>query len=50
MQVQALSAMVYGTHDPADFGLRGWGEPDDFTQAVMRTLFPPKQPYMHALF
>jgi hypothetical protein len=50
MQVQALSALVYGTHDPADFGLRGWGEPDDFTQAVMRTLFPPKQPYMHALF
>ncbi len=50
LQVQALSALVYGTHDPADFSLRGWGTPDSVTQDAMRTLFPSRQPYLHLAF
>ncbi|HEM46401.1 MAG TPA: hypothetical protein ENO23_05070, partial [Alphaproteobacteria bacterium] len=50
LSIQALSALVYGTHDPGDFRFRGWGNPDAETQAAMRAVFPAMMPYLHEYF
>jgi predicted acetyltransferase len=47
---QALTALMYGTHDPGDFPFRGWGNPSPAVQATMRTVFPPLTPYLHEYF
>jgi len=48
--IQALSALVYGTHDPGDFAFRGWGDPSSAVQDTMRTMFPRRLPYLHEFF
>lgn len=50
LAIQGLTGLVFGTHDPADFAVRGWGQLPAGTQAAMRTLFPPLLPYMHESF
>jgi predicted acetyltransferase len=50
LQIQGLSALLYGTHDPADFRFRGWGDPATPVQATMRAIFPPQTPYLHERF
>ena len=50
LSIQGLSALIYGAHDPADFWVRGWGNPSPEVQATMRTMFPPKLPYLHEVF
>jgi hypothetical protein len=50
LTIQALAALVYGTHDPEDFAIRGWGNPSPEVQAVMREMFPPMQPHLHEYF
>ena len=50
LTIQGLTALVYGTHDPADFVFRGWGDPDTDQQAAMRALFPMQQPYLYEDF
>jgi predicted acetyltransferase len=50
LSIQALTALVFGTHDPEDFAIRGWGNPSPAVQASMRVLFPPKTPYIHEYF
>lgn len=50
LTIQALAALVYGTHDPDDFAIRGWGNPSLEVQAVMRSMFPPRLPYLHEYF
>ncbi len=50
LTIQALAALVYGTHDPGDFPFRGWGDPTAEVQATMRKMFPPRAPYLHAYF
>lgn len=50
LSIQALSALVYGTHDPGDFTFRGWGSPAPETQAAMRAVFPPLVPHLHERF
>jgi predicted acetyltransferase len=50
LTIQAVTALVYGTHDPGDFAIRGWGDPPPKIQAAMRTMFPPKVPYIHEFF
>ena len=50
LSIRGLSALVYGGHDPADFAARGWGDPDSATQAMMRAMFPPALPFLHASF
>jgi predicted acetyltransferase len=50
LTIQALTALIYGTHDPGDFALRGWGDPPAGLQAAMRTMFPPRVPFMHEYF
>jgi predicted acetyltransferase len=50
LTIQALSALVYGAHEPADFPLRGWGNPSPALQTRMREIFPPKLPYIHEFF
>jgi predicted acetyltransferase len=50
LTIQGLSALVYGTHDPGDFVVRGWGDPSPETEAVMRQMFPPMRAYLHEVF
>jgi predicted acetyltransferase len=50
LTIQGLTALVYGAHGPADFTLRGWGDPSPAVQARMRTLFPAMLPYLHEVF
>jgi predicted acetyltransferase len=50
LSIHALAALIYGTHDPADFAFRGWGAPRPAIQATMRTMFPPMAPYLHEWF
>jgi len=50
LSIQALTALVFGTHDPGDFAVRGWGNPSPTVLASMRALFPSKTPYLHEEF
>ena len=50
LSIQALTALVYGTHDPDDFAIRGWGNPSPQVQATLRAMFPPMTPYLHESF
>lgn len=50
LTIQGLSALIYGTHDPADFAILGWGKPPAETQRIMRSVFPMQVPYLHELF
>jgi predicted acetyltransferase len=50
LTIQGLSALISGMHDPQDFPLRGWGNPEPELQAILRSLFPRLYPYMHELF
>jgi predicted acetyltransferase len=48
--IQALSALIYGTHNPADFVFREWGDPPPAVEATMRSMFPRQVPYLHEYF
>jgi predicted acetyltransferase len=48
--VQALAALIFGTHDPADFAMRGWGDPPENVQATMKVMFPPLLPHLNEQF
>jgi GNAT superfamily N-acetyltransferase len=50
LTIQGLSALVYGVNDPADFAIRGWGDPSPEVAAVMRAMFPPQLPYLHEYY
>ena len=50
LSIQALAALVYGTHDPGDFAIRGWGNPTPELQLAMRAVFPPMVPHLHEHF
>jgi predicted acetyltransferase len=48
--IQALSALVYGVANPADFQYLRWGNPSEVVQQKMITMFPRKLPFLHATF
>ncbi|MGD8456224.1 MAG: GNAT family N-acetyltransferase [Anaerolineales bacterium] len=50
INIQGLSALIYGTNDPACFAIRGWGRPKPEVQAIMRDMFPLKKPYLLEYF
>jgi hypothetical protein len=50
LSIQGVSALVYGAHDPADFYVRGWGDPSPKVQAAMREMFPPALAHLHEMF
>jgi predicted acetyltransferase len=50
LTIQALTALIYGTHDPGDFAFRGWGDPPAGVRATMRSMFPPRVPFLHEYF
>jgi predicted acetyltransferase len=50
LSIQALTGLVFGTHDPQDFSLRGWGNPSPGLQVVLRQMFSPKMPFLHEYF
>jgi hypothetical protein len=50
LSIQGLTALVYGTHDPEDFDVRGWGDPSPELQQTMRAMFPPLAPHLHESF
>lgn len=50
LDVRGLSALIYGTNDPASFSVRGWGTPSPSVQATMREMFPLKNAYLLEYF
>jgi hypothetical protein len=50
LTIQGLTALVFGTLDPQEFDLRGWGDPGEELQSIMRQMFPPRMPYLHEMF
>lgn len=50
LTIQALSALIYGVIDPADFAYRGWGAPSNQVQDKLRRLFPRLLPWLSAQF
>lgn len=50
LAIQGLSALLFGTHRPDSFELRGWGNPGSATQETMARMFPPQLPYLHEVF
>jgi predicted acetyltransferase len=50
LSIQALSALVYGVADPADFVFRAWGNPSEAAQATLRQMFPRRLPWLDAKF
>ena len=50
LTIQGLTALIAGAHDPQDFLLRGWGDPDPALQTILRTMFPRAYPFMHENF
>jgi predicted acetyltransferase len=48
--IQALSALIFGTNDPADFAYRGWGDAPAELTPVLRSMFPPALPHLHEYF
>lgn len=50
LTVQGLTALTAGTHDPQDFPLRSWGNPEPVLQSTMRKMFPRLSPFMHENF
>ncbi|MEM7657922.1 MAG: GNAT family N-acetyltransferase [Bacteroidota bacterium] len=50
LKAQAISALIYGTHDPAEFSFRGWGTLDASAIQDLRDLFPRQSPYLHEEF
>jgi len=50
LTIQAVTALVYGTLDPQDFELRGWGNPTSALQDTMRIMFPPLLAHLHEEF
>ena len=50
LSIQAISALIYGTHEPESFAIRGWGNPSPQIQATMQHMFPLLQPYLYENF
>ncbi|WP_460523676.1 GNAT family N-acetyltransferase [Flindersiella endophytica] len=50
LTANGLSALVYGTLDPVEVDLRGYGTVDESAAAALRVLFPPAVPYLRAEF
>jgi hypothetical protein len=50
LTANGLSALVYGTLDPVEVHLRGYGTVDATAAAALRVLFPPAVPYLRAEF
>ena len=50
LSIQALSALVYGTHDPGDFAFRGWATLSEASISILRRVFPPMLPHMYTRF
>lgn len=50
LSIHAVGVLIYGTHAPEMFSLRGWGQPPAEVQAAMRSMFPAKLPFIHEYF
>jgi predicted acetyltransferase len=50
LEIQGLTALIYGPHHPQDLFLRGWGDPGPEVQKEMRAMFPLEPPYLHEFF
>jgi len=50
LTIQGLTALIAGMHDPQDFPLRGWGDPDPALQSIQREMFPRMNPFLHENF
>lgn len=50
LTIQGLSSLVYGINDPADFAIRGWGDPPKDMLVLLGRMFPQELPYLHEYY
>lgn len=50
LSIQGLSALAYGTHDPHDFAIRGWGTLSDDLADTLDGMFPQQSPHMFSAY
>lgn len=50
LTIQGISSLIYGTHHPEIFQIRGWGNPTIEVQQRMINLFPARIAYLHEHF
>ncbi len=50
LSIQALSALVYGTHAVENFAIRWWGDPSPEAREVLKSMFPIQMPFIHLFF
>ncbi len=47
LSINAISALIFGTHEPVEYAYQGWGSPTPDMIEAMRQMFPLALPYMH---
>jgi predicted acetyltransferase len=47
LSIQALTALVYGTHDILDFTFRGWGDLTPEDRVTAQTMFTQQEPFLY---
>ena len=50
LSIQGLTGLVYGVYRPEELPLRGWGEIDKNSQAILESMFPPATPFLYATY
>ncbi len=50
LTIRAVSALVYGTHDPADFPFRGWVSGPAPLLKALDAMFPRALPFMYEMY
>lgn len=50
ISIHGINALVYGVYDPDEFMFRKWGNPNPDQQKILRKMFPPVIPFVHAKY
>ena len=50
IRIQAVAALIYGTHNPEDFDILQWGQIPEALHPDVQALFPRRLPHIHEMF
>lgn len=50
LHIQGVNALVYGSHDPEDFEMLGWGKVPVHVRDTLLNVFPRKLAFIHEMF
>lgn len=50
LEIQGLTALLYGTNPVKDFSFLGWGDPTEELEQEMESMFPLASPHIHSFF